>query len=229
MNYQTNRTVKHFKKHIIFACIFLSTTLFAQRICDNTKTNITLSDGIIVNVYKARGSDLYYYVPKRFQISKKNGNPEYTFQEYKTSSDTSPQGAILHCLITWGLTKTQHNELERCIKEKFGKTAILGGGISLEAIDNQIRFSNTPLGNILNASLKSKGSLPTLSSSKMALSFRIKKSDVTTVREALKQSHKFKSTTLNFKYRYKAYTCNSGYNPVIDNTITLIGKLKDWF
>ena len=221
--------MKHLKKHIIFACIFLSTNLFAQRICDNTKTNITLSDGIVVDVYRARGSNLYYYVPKRLQISQKNGNPEYTFQEYRTSSGRAPQGAIFHCLVTWGLTKTQQNELEKCIKEKFGKTAILAGGISLEAIDNQIRFSNTPIGNILTTSLKSKGSLPTLSSSKIALSFRIKKSDVPTVKEALKQPHKFKSTTLNFQYRYKAYTCNSGYNPVIDNTITLIGKLKDWF
>lgn len=218
-------------KHIMYSIMTLlvSNPAISQRICDYTKEHVNLSHGISVNIFKERGSDTYYYVPNQLQLSIKKGKPEYSFQEYKENDMAAPSGAILHCLVTWGITIEQLNELRGYVKSKHGKKAIVAGAITMEAKSQEIEFSHTIMGYILKHSLKSRGTLSTLSNSKTALSFHIKENDVVTVREAIKNPYKFKKTTMTLHYKYHSYTCNSGISSMYENETKIVGQLQKWF
>lgn len=218
-------------KHIMYSIMTLlvSNPVISQRICDYTKEHVNLSNGISVNIFKERGSDTYYYVPNQLQLSTKKGIPEYSFQEYKENDMAAPSGAILHCLVTWGITIEQLNELRGYVKSKHGKKAIVSGAITMEAKSQEIEFSNTIMGYILKHSLKSRGTLSTLSNSKTALSFHIKENDVVTIREAIMNPYKFKKTTMTLHYKYNSYTCNSGISSMYKNETKIIGQLQKWF
>ncbi|MDD7887313.1 hypothetical protein [Flavivirga sp. 57AJ16] len=209
--------------------LLVSKKTISQRICDYTKEHVNLSHGISVDIFKERGSDNYYYIPNQLQLSTKKGKPEYSFQEYKENEKAAPSGAILHCLVTWGITPEQLNELRLCVKNKHGEKALVAGAMTMEPKSQKIEFSNTIIGYILKHSLKSRGTLSTFSNSKTALSFHIKESDVATVREAIKTPSKFKGTTITLHYKYNSYTCNSGVRPMYDNETKIVGQLQKWF
>lgn len=223
--------MKTIHRHIItlVVAVLLNTTAFSQRICHETKKSFTLKNNTTVDVYKERGSNTFYYAPTTLKLSLRNNTPEYSFQEFKKNENASPDGAIFHCLVTWGITKSQTSELRQCIANKYGTEAILAGAIQLDAVSQDILFSNTPIGTILQKSITSKGSLPTFSNSKMALSFRIKKEHVATLKNALKTPLKLKHTSITLQYKFNTYKCNSAISSAVKNTIKVVGKLQNWF
>ncbi|MDO5981474.1 hypothetical protein [Flavivirga spongiicola] len=218
-------------KYITYLIMMLlvSKTAVSQRICDYTKEHVNLSNGVSVDIFKERGSNTYYYVPNQLRLSTKKGKPEYSFQEYKENEKAAPSGAILHCLVTWGITTEQLNELRLYVKNKHGDKAVVAGAITMEPKSQEVEFSHTIIGYILKHSLKSRGTLSTLSNSKTALSFHIKKSDVVVIRDAIKNPNKLKKTTITLHYKYNSYTCNSGVSQMYNNETKIIGQLQKWF
>lgn len=212
---------------ILIFTLLLCTSVLAQRVCKESKMRVTLSNDFTVDVYKEKGSDSFYYVPVSLQLSMRNKTPEYSFQEFKKNNVT--EGAIFHCLVTWGITKRQKTELQQCITTRYGAKAILAGAIQLDATSQSIIFSNTPIGKILKESLSSKGSIPTLSNSKMAMSFKIKKEHVATLKNALKTPYKLKNTTITLSYQFNIYNCKSAISTAAKNKIKVTGKLQNWF
>lgn len=202
----------------------------AQQVCENSRKQVALSDGIKVWLFKERsGNRRVYYVPTTLQLSRNKGRPEFSYQEYTEAKSTSPDGAILHFLVTWGLDQRQLEELEICVKEHYGKNALLGSALYLEPAPSGLTIGNTnKIGKILKASLQSKGNPPTMAGGKTALSFHIKKDDVKTISEAFEKPEKLSGTTLGVTYRYKTHTCGS-ISTVTNNTITLKANLETWF
>lgn len=223
-------TIRHTKFLLCTLLLLASVSATAQQICENSKRQVTLSNGVKVYLFKERSGNRIYYVPKSLQLSKNNGQPEFSYQEYTKPGSASPDGAILHFLLSWGFTKQQLGELATCATQHYGENASLGGALYLEADPSGLKISNkTEVGRILNASLQSKGSPPTTSGGKMALSFHIKKDGVKLTSEAFKKPAKLSGTTIAINYNYKTYTCGSGVNTAKNNTITLTGDMKKWF
>ncbi len=220
------------KHNILLFCsvlLLFSTTALAQRVCENTKRQVTLKEGIKVYLFKEKSGNRIYFLPTTLQLSQNNGRSEFSYQEYTNDGSASPDGAILHFLVTWGLTKSQNNELKLYAKQYYGENATLGGALYIEATSG-LRISNkTEMGKVLNASLKSKGNPPTTSGGKMALSFHIKKEGVKISGEAFKKPAKLSGTTITINYSYVTYTCSGAVNTAKTNTITLTGDMKKWF
>lgn len=213
---------------IILIMSLFSSLLYSQRICEKTRELVRLSGNTTVYLYQeVSNKQGFYYVPAEVQLLKKNGKPAYSFLEYGKGT---PTGAILHCMLSWGLDKKQLNELKRYVQKKHGEQAKLLGGVHLESVNNDLIISTSkPLGAILKKSLKSKGSLPTMPSSKMAVSFRMNASDAKLVKQAIKNPSKFRGVQFRMKYHLITYNCRSGIKAAKKSSIQIEGKLTKWF
>lgn len=221
---------KHIELYLYMIVLLASVSVFAQRVCQHTKRLTTLSNNVNVFLFKEISSNRIYFLPTILQLSENKGNPELSYQEYIDQGSTSPDGAILHFLVTWGLNKRQFRELALQVKKLYGENASLGGALHLEAYQKDFKITNTTIiGRILNTSLKSKGNPPTTSSGKMAMSFHIKKENVNIITEAFTKPVELTGTFISIHYHYKTYICNKGINVAKYNTIKLIGNIKKWF
>ncbi|MEM9687494.1 MAG: hypothetical protein AAF934_11320, partial [Bacteroidota bacterium] len=213
-----------YKLLIIILLLSLPLSLQAQQVCESSRQQITLSDSLKLILFKEVSGNQIFFVPTTLQLSRANGKPEYSYQEYTNPDSTSPDGAIFHILLHWGLTKQQRKELLIRAKELYGDKALLGGALQLESIAD-LRISNkSRIGKILNTSLQSKGHPPTTSGGKIALSFHIGKNDVQFISEAFKKPTKMVETSFRLTYNYKTYHHGSRISQ--SNTITLRGNLK---
>lgn len=205
-----------------------SSLMYSQRICENTKELVTLANNVNVYVYQEIGNKhAYYYVPVEVQISTKNGKPEYSFLEYGKGTS---EGAIFHCLLTWGLTKKQQSNLTNYLQKKYGEQVKVLGSVYLENVNNELFISTTkPLGKILKSSLKSKGTLPTMSGNKMAISFKLTKEEANQVKQAIENPSKFRGVYVGMNYYLTTYSCGFGVKKAKKATIQLKGKLDKWF
>lgn len=221
-------------KNIAFCCcLIIAINAYAQIICQETKEKIALNSGNSVYVYQEKNttdSPTYYYVPTQLNLSESKGQPEYSLLEYKNSGSVTPDGAILHMLITWGLNNKELSELRQCIKHLYGSSATLSGALYLNNEASGITINtNTKTGQILNSALQSKGVPPTLSNGKMALSFRLKKEEVKIIREAIKNKSGFSKTLLKINYSYNTNTCKGSISLAKKNELSLEGHLQNWF
>lgn len=222
------KKIKMKKNFVIIVLSLFNSLMYSQRICENTKELVSLSDNINVYVYQEVGNkQAFYYVPIEIQIANKKGKSEYSFLEYGKGT---PSGAIFHCLLTWGLDKKQLRELRQYVQKKYGEQAQVLGGVHLEKVNNQLFISSTkPLGRILRNSLKSKGTLPTMSGSKMAISFKLNKEEARLVKQAIKKPEKFRGVNFKMNYYLTIYTCGFGVKTAKRTSIQLQGKLNKWF
>lgn len=223
-------TLKHIKLFFYTLLLLISTNVAAQLVCENTKKQVTLSNDFKAYLLKEKASNRVYLLPTSLQLSKNKGIPEFSYQEYINRGSVTPDGAILHFLITWGPTKNQLRELALHAKKQYGEDAFLAGALYMEADRSAFKIDNkTKIGKILNASLKSEGSPPTTMQGKMALSFHIKKENVKIMGEAFKRTTKLSGTTISINYNYKTYQCDPAIYGAKNNTIKLIGNMKQWF
>lgn len=207
---------------------FFTSHVYSQRICENTKELVKLSENTQVYIYQEIGNKYaYYYLPVEIQLSKKKGKPTYSYLEYGKGT---PNGAIFHCLFTWGLEKKQLRQLQQYVQKKYGEQAQVLGGVHLEKVNNQLIISDTkPLGNILKNSLKSKGTPPTMSGNQMAVSFKLSREDAKQVKEAIKNPTRFKGVYFELNYYLTTYTCGFGVKTASRKKVQLRGKLNKWF
>jgi hypothetical protein len=222
---------KHIKVIILLAMLSLVEDAFSQLICEDSKQTITLSDHTIVYAYTSKyNAKLVYYVPTEFRISTKQGIPEFLFQKFKHKGSKTLDGAIMHLYLTWGLSVAHLKELKTKVKILFGEDVRVGGALDLKSLSDVIKFNtNNPIGRILKNALTSKGFPPNTGSSKMALSFKIKKEHVKQVDFAFKNSSKLKNVTLSLSYEFNTVTCSKSYAKQKKNTLVITGYFQKWF
>ena len=178
----------------------------AQILDMNNSLDFTLSDGTHVTVHKKSSSSdesVYYYLPTHLRFSTtKDNEPEFSFLEYKNSDGSSR--AIMHFLITWGLTKNQIQEAQDSLRLAKGSDAKLMGAVMPEAMDPEKGFTITgksPLVNILNRSITAIGRPTVLSNAKTAASFHFKTEDLLTIKSVIEEnSSDLKHVMLTLSY-----------------------------
>jgi hypothetical protein len=168
---------------------------FAQIPDPNTKTEISLADGTRVVLFKSmtREADFhpYYYFPVNLRISIRGNLPEFSFLSYDNDGDGRIDGAIMHMLLTWGLTRAQKKVVEAELKSKKGRSAFLAGAFPLLPDDQDFRIiSDSEIGEIIKKSLKSRGGIALAPGEKMALSFMFSAEDPLIMEDALRNTRK---------------------------------------
>lgn len=152
---------------------------------DETRTEVVLDDGTPVVLYAQAGSSPgratsnYYYLPANLRLAQRpDGTPEFLFLKFTTEERAEQggvQGALLHFLMTWGLTQDQQEELEMKLKQK-NKRAQLKGAVPLQPDDEGGSFrivSATLSDGELAPSVVNSGRAPLLPGGKAAAASRL--------------------------------------------------------
>ncbi|MBK9492499.1 MAG: hypothetical protein IPO07_29670 [Haliscomenobacter sp.] len=114
------------------------------------KLTITLKDQTKVTLYGQAAtlsdekSKNYYYLPCALRLSKKrDGTPEFLFMKFTSDEKSATgvtQGALLHLLMEYGLSKEQEVELAGVLKSRYNG-ALLKGAADVEPDgDNSVRI-----------------------------------------------------------------------------------------
>jgi hypothetical protein len=151
----------------------------------------------------------YYYLPANPRISRdKDGTPKFSMVRFvtdKTKEAGGAEGAIIHFLVEYGLTKKQQQETARLIKKEV-KGAKLKGAVPLEAGAEGNSF------NVISATLTDKGftstlvttgKAPVMEGQKVAVAARLDAYGATLLAKSLEQPTTDISVVFDLKYIVK--------------------------
>lgn len=203
---------------ILFPFCFLlftlpSLTIQAQILDSENKLTITLKDQTKVTLYGQAAtlsdekSKNYYYLPCALRLSKKrDGTPEFLFMKFTSDEKSATgvtQGALLHLLMEYGLSKEQEAELAGVLKSRYNG-ALLKGAADVEPDgDNSVRIISATLGSKdLTRSLVFNGKAPTLPGSKIAIAAMLDKQGAQIFAATLEKTRSIADLSLNLSFNY---------------------------
>lgn len=177
----------------------------AQILDSESKTTVTLDDRTIVTLYAQAGKpDRYYYLPVKPKISfKEDGTPEFLFLRYMNNDKQKEMnGAILHFLATWGLTKVQEQQLAAMIKSKYNGTLMGAADVTTDE-NNSLTIISASLGDE-KTKLIHGGQAPVLPGTKVAVAAKINKENAQIFRATLPdQKNQSRTADLSVQFRFK--------------------------
>jgi hypothetical protein len=177
--------------------------------------DVKLKDGTTVRCFSAATKDPakksknYYYLPANPRISKdKDGTPKFSmirFVTNKTKEAGGAEGAIIHFLVEYGLTKKQQQEVARALKKKV-KGAKLKGAVPLEvgAEGNSFNVVSAVLTDKgFTSTLVTTGKAPVMEGQKVAVAARLDAYGATLLAKSLEQPTTDISVVFDLKYIVK--------------------------
>lgn len=192
----------------------LGSMVSAQVLDSENKLTITLKDQTKVTLYGQASSlsdaktNNYYYLPCNLRLSRKqDGTPEFLFLKFTSDERNATgvtQGALLHLLMEYGLTKAQETELSGILKSRYNG-GILKGAADVEPDgDNSVRVISATLGSKdLTRSLVFNGKAPTLPGSKIAVAAMLDKQGAQIFAATLEKSRSIADLSLNLSFNYQ--------------------------
>lgn len=179
----------------------------SQQLIPGSRKEWILPDCTRVVVYKAETpgdvNNACYYLPANLRISEKNGKPEFSFMSWDSDDDGHIDGAIMHLLLTWGLTEVQEARTLGLMRQKGDSLLYLAGAPMMSARQGNVAFkivSDTQTGDVLNQSLRSQGSPPLSPGEKMALSFFFSPENAALMEDALLHTEKLKGIKFQLSF-----------------------------
>ncbi len=177
--------------------------------------DLKLKDGTTVRCFSAatkdpaKKSSNYYYLPTNPRISRDaDGTPKFSMVRFvtdKTKADGGAEGAIIHFLFEYGLTKQQQMETAKLLKKKV-KGAKLKGAVPLEVGAEGNSF------NVVSATLTDKGftstlvttgKAPVMEGQQVAVAARLDAYGATLLAKSLEQPTTDISVVFDLKYVVK--------------------------
>jgi hypothetical protein len=188
-----------------------------------SNVSISLSDGTVVECIRQMSDEMitldkdgkpnpikpmnnYYYLPTNLRLgSRPDGIPEFLFTKFTTESRTGVSGAIMHFLMQWGLTETQHAELESTLqKQTNNKEAKVMGTVDLSADKEGGSFQ------IISATLSDKsmatailnGSAPVVAGGKVAVATRLTADGAQLLASSFEKAKSIADLSIELRYKY---------------------------
>lgn len=150
---------------IIFAFLLFSRYSFAVVLDNENRIDVVLKDGTNVTLFGLatnqgeNQSNEYYYLPVNLRLSQRDdGTPEFLFLKFTTEARADQggiSGALMHFLMTWGLTPEQDKELSTLLDKEYGG-AVLRGAVPLLPQDETGTFQ------VVSATMSDEGMTPSL-------------------------------------------------------------------
>jgi len=161
----------------------------AQNLDNNSRTAINLSDGMSLTLFRTHSFDgnskVFYYLPVNLHVAFKESRPEISFIQYDTETT---RGAILHFLLTWGLSESQEKEANELLNMVLGDSVYIAGPVLADAgPDSFIITGKDKLVEVMNNALTQNSRAPVVPGSKMAASFRFTSSDLEYARKIMEK------------------------------------------
>lgn len=177
--------------------------------------DIKLKDGLTVRCFPAATSDPektsknYYYLPANPHVSKHpDGTPKFSMIRFvtdKTKEEGGAEGAVLHFLVEYGLSKAQQNETAKLLKQKV-KGAKLKGVVPLEvgAEGNSFNVISAVLDDDeFTPTLITSGKAPVMEGQQAAVAARLDAYGATLLAKGFEQPTSQVSVSFDLKYIVK--------------------------
>lgn len=151
----------------------------------------------------------YYYLPTNLRISKgPDGTPEFLFLKFTTEareSEGGASGAIMHFLMTWGLTSQQEAAVLAELKKK-DPGARLRGAVPLEPAGETGSFrvfSATLSDDSMAQSVVTSGKAPLLPGGKAAVAARLTATGAQLLAAAFEKTSSITDVSIELDYSYQ--------------------------
>jgi len=189
----------------VFILILLIAPMFllGQSALTSNKQTIQLERETSVDVFnKDDCIECFYYLPTNLNVSFKDGEPEVSLVKWEEENGLEA-GAILHFLISWGITRQQENQLSHALKLTLDRNATVLGSLSVEPVTtHDYFFGSSDIVKLLNERLTATPPLATTPGSKMAFSFRFYGNDLDILNDFI-ENMKDDQARLELKYSYR--------------------------
>lgn len=225
------------KYNILFIVMVMFSACFPtqaqQPNADKQRMNISLKDGsdislIKMNIYGNEQHNLYNYMPVNFRISGDN-EEKYTLMFFDENDDKITDGAIMHLVLTWGLTATQQQEAEEQLQQHRDSTAFIMGSVQLTKAADDFEISNdTELGKILNESLTRSSTVPTIPGNKMAMSFSINQANAEKLKALIQDEKELRNTFFYFRFNPSPTNTHNINQHQLNYKISIQQLFKEW-
>lgn len=193
------------KYHICLVLSIITLCSYAQNLDDTSKTEVTLSDGTTVVLYKAHAfgenSNIYYYLPVNLHVSFNDNDPEISLIFF---DEDGVSGAILHFLLTWGLSALQEEEVNAVLNLKLNDSVFVAGPLLVEAAPVSFKITGqSRIVEIMNGIFMQNSHAPLIPGSKLAASFRFSGEESEYLREIIKDPGKIGDGAIAMIFVYK--------------------------
>jgi|OpeIllAssembly_1097287.scaffolds.fasta_scaffold734089_1 hypothetical protein len=164
-----------------------------------------MSDGTTVVLYKSHtfeeNSNIYYYLPVNLHVSFNGANPEISLVFFDADGVSE---AILHFLLTWGLSASQEAEVNALLNLKLDDSVFVAGPLLVEAAPVSFKITGqSEIVEIMNRIFKQNSNAPLIPGSKLAASFRFSGEETEYVREIIKDPCKVGDGMIAMIFVYK--------------------------
>jgi hypothetical protein len=172
---------------LLVGCVLLLGAAIASGVVldDENRLTIVLDDGTQVHLLgeststSGKLSNKYYYLPVNLRLTEREDKtPEFLFTKYvteKTDGKENISGALLHFLMTYGLTPDQEKELKQKLDKDHNKAELLGA-VRMEdsAEAGSFKVISGTLGDSSMApSVITSGKAPLMAGQKIAVASRL--------------------------------------------------------
>ncbi len=194
---------------------FFYVSVYAQTVSDDSKLKFCLADSTSLILYRSINNPSgYYHLPANFRVATMNGKGQFSFLSYDSNNDGKIDGAIMHLLLTWGLTAVQRTEAEELLRQQVDSTAMILGALQVDPARNEnwriVSPTNSNLSVLLNNGIESTSNIPTISGSKWVAAFKFDGADAIKLKEYLTKPEKLHNVVIQFDYNYKVL-CKQGF------------------
>lgn len=205
--------------------------ILGQIVLASSKQVIEMVDGNELVVYESASSPKsYYYLPCKLRVSEKDGRPQVSLLTYDQNSDGIIDGAILHLLMTWGLSATEVDHADEWLITNVDSSAMISGALSVTAVDVDpwtiSGIDNEKLSKLLNRNLTQSSATPNMSGGKWAASFRFDSEEAEEIESILKEKELLANTIIEFHYTFELL---EDHNTRINTTVSYPLTLTDSF
>ena len=219
------------RTHTCIILLLIAVGGYSQNLIDESRTDIVLSDGTPVTLFKAHSfeepSSLYYYLPVNLHVASRDGNPEISLLLFDEQGD---RGAILHFLLTWGLSDRQEKEISDILSMKTEDTVFIAGPLLVESAPVSFRITgDDPLVAIMNEGLTQNSHAPIIPGMKLAASFRFSGEQVDYISEALGEHGKNIDGTVSMIFIYRTMIREGYISKPVDHSWVLDMNLDNLF
>ncbi len=216
---------------------YLSTILFlitvsglSQNLIDESRTRVNLSDDTSVVLYKAHtpeGGNVFHYLPVNMHISYRDRIPEISLVHFNEDGSNE---AILHFLLTWGLSQSQEREVSELLEKQHGDSVIVAGPVMVDAAPESFLITgNDKIVMLLNRAMAQNSQVPLFPGSKLAASFRFRGEDADYILSMAEPDGGKTEGEIQMVFTYKTMVRDGYINKATDNQWSLTMSLETLF
>jgi len=210
--------------------LLITISSYPQNLIDESRIRFNLSDGISVVLYKADDPDkgnVYHYLPVNMHISYRDRIPEISLVHF---DEDGSNGAILHFLLTWGLSQSQEREVTELLEKQHGDSVIVAGPVMVDAAPESFLITgNDKTVTLLNRAMAQNSQVPLFPGSKLAASFRFRGEDADYVLSMAEHDGGKTEGEIQMVFTYKTMVRDGIIHKATDNRWSLTMPLETLF